>query len=56
MSFKSYLEALNNEIEDIKPIKISGKVVSVRGIVIECKGISEFVSIGSRCKINNIFK
>jgi flagellum-specific ATP synthase len=56
MSFKSYLEALNTEIEDIKPIKISGKVVSVRGIVIECKGINEFVSIGSRCKINNIFK
>jgi flagellum-specific ATP synthase len=56
MSFKSYLESLNAEIEDIKPIKISGIVVSVRGIVIECKGISEFVSIGSRCKINNPLK
>jgi len=51
MSFKSYIEALNLEIEDIKPIKISGKVVSVRGVIIECTGISDFVSIGSRCKI-----
>lgn len=56
MSFKSYLEALNLEIEDIKPIKISGKVISVRGVIIECKGISEFVSIGSRCKINTPLK
>lgn len=56
MSFTSYLEALDEEIKDIKPIKISGRVVSVRGVVIECKGISDFVSIGSRCKINNRLK
>jgi flagellum-specific ATP synthase len=56
MSFRSYIDALNVEIEDIKPIKISGRVVSVKGIVIECKGISDFVSIGSRCKINNALK
>ena len=53
MSFKTYLEALNAEIQDIKAIKISGKVVSVKGIVIKARGISEFVSIGTRCKINS---
>ncbi len=53
MSFGTYLEALNAEIDDIKPIKISGRVVSVKGVVIECKGISEFVFIGSRCRVNN---
>ena len=53
MSFRTYLEALNSEIEDIKPIKVSGRVISVKGVVIECKGISEFVSIGSRCLVKN---
>jgi flagellum-specific ATP synthase len=53
MSFGTYLEALNHEIEDIKPIKVSGRVVSVKGVIIECKGVSEFVSIGSRCRVNN---
>jgi flagellum-specific ATP synthase len=56
MSFKTYLEALNAEIDDIKPIKISGRVVSVKGLVIECRGINEFVSIGSRCRINNAIR
>lgn len=53
MSYQTYLEALREQIEDIKPIKISGKVSSVKGVVIEAKGISEYVSIGSRCKIRN---
>lgn len=53
MSFKTYLEALNAEINDIKPIRVSGRVVSVKGVVIECQGISDFVSIGSRCKVKN---
>lgn len=53
MSYNNFLAALSSEIEDMKPIKIIGKVVSVRGIIIECKGINEFVSIGSRCKVQN---
>lgn len=53
MSYNNFLAALASEIEDIKPVKITGKVVSVRGIIIECKGINEFVVIGSRCKIEN---
>jgi flagellum-specific ATP synthase len=53
MTFKTYIEALNSEIEDIKAIKISGQVVSVKGVIVEARGINQFVSIGSRCKINN---
>ena len=56
MSFATYLEALNAEINDIKPIKISGRVISIKGVVIECKGINDFVSIGSRCLIRNKLK
>ncbi|PCJ26299.1 MAG: flagellum-specific ATP synthase FliI [Rickettsiales bacterium] len=53
MSFTTYLDALNSKIEDIKPVKLSGRVVSVKGLVIEARGISGFVSIGSRCRIKN---
>lgn len=53
MSFKTYIEALNTEINDIKPIKISGKVTAVKGTIIEAHGINDFVSVGSRCKVNN---
>ncbi|RTK93650.1 MAG: flagellar protein export ATPase FliI [Rickettsiales bacterium] len=56
MSFSTYLQALKDEINDIKAIKISGRVVSVKGVIIEAKGINEFVSIGARCKINNALK
>ncbi|GAB4169391.1 MAG: flagellar protein export ATPase FliI [Rickettsiaceae bacterium] len=53
MTFRTYLEALSADIEDIKAIKISGRVISVKGVVIEARGINDFVSIGSRCKVNN---
>lgn len=56
MSYNNFLSALSSEIDDIKPVKITGKVVSVRGIIIECKGINEFVSIGSRCKVHNVVR
>lgn len=53
MSYNNFLDALNSEINDIKPIKISGKIVSVRGIIMEARGINEFVSIGSRLHVRN---
>jgi len=56
MSFNTYHEALKKEINDMKPIKVSGRVSSVRGVVIEALGISDFVSIGSRCKIKTLEK
>lgn len=33
--------------------RISGRVSSIRGLLIDCKGIAEHVSIGSRCEIIN---
>lgn len=56
MNFFAFLGSINQLISDIKPVKISGKVNAVKGTVIECIGINDFVSIGSRCKIRNIFK
>lgn len=51
MQTTKYLESLYKQIDDLKPIKISGLVKAVKGIIIECDGISNFVSIGSRCRI-----
>jgi flagellum-specific ATP synthase len=56
MNFVSYLESLRQQVADIKPIKISGKVNAVKGLIIECVGINDYVSIGSRCKIHNALK
>ncbi len=42
----SVIDAVNEEV-------ISGKVSALKGLVIECLGLSEFVSLGSRCLIIN---
>ncbi len=46
-SFQSLLQ----QIEKVDLIKISGKVTAIKGNVIECVGISEFVAIGTMCNI-----
>lgn len=56
MNFVAYLESLNQQVADIKPVKISGKVTAVKGLIIETIGINDYVSIGSRCKIRNLLK
>ena len=56
MNFVPYLESLIQQVNDIQPIRISGIVHAVKGTIIECKGIGDFVSIGSRCKIHNLLK
>jgi flagellum-specific ATP synthase len=56
MNFAPYLESLVKQVNDIQPIRISGIVHAVKGTIIECKGIGDFVSIGSRCKIHNLLK
>jgi len=45
------VNGLISNIDLIKPYHISGIVVSVRGLLLECRGLSDFVSIGSRCKV-----
>lgn len=43
----SLLSSLNN----IPLSRVSGSVVSIKGLLIECAGLSYFISIGSRCLI-----
>jgi len=38
-------------VDEIPEFVISGKVVSVRGLVVECTGLSSFLSVGSRCEL-----
>lgn len=45
------LESLKQHIESVNPVTISGKVQAVRGLIIECVGLINFVTIGSLCKI-----
>lgn len=42
---------LQEQIRDIEPIKVSGKIIAVRGNVLEAAGISEFVKIGYHCLV-----
>lgn len=45
------LESIISQIDKIKIIKIRGVVTTVKGLVIECKGITNFVNIGTTCKV-----
>ncbi len=51
MDICSNLHDLIQKIEKIDLVKIQGTVVSVKGMIISCKGINKFVKIGSICKI-----
>lgn len=45
------LQDLISEIENIKNLNFYGKVVSIKGLLVECNGLEKFTGIGSRCKI-----
>jgi flagellum-specific ATP synthase len=42
---------LIKEIDSIRLVHVSGRVSAVRGLLIDCKGIAQHVSIGARCEI-----
>jgi flagellum-specific ATP synthase len=44
-------DSLISTIEEIPEINFYGKVTKVQGLLVECTGIHELVSVGSRCKI-----
>lgn len=52
MVLKVRLDSLKQAISNIKPIQIAGTISSVKGITIEVKGLSEYVTIGSQCIIS----
>ena len=45
------IEHILSEINEIDDLEIQGKVVTVHGLLIECVGLHNAVSVGSRCKI-----
>lgn len=42
---------LLQEIERLSPVVATGRVVAVKGLLIECSGIEQLVSVGSRCAV-----
>ena len=46
-------DSILSKVKSVKTYKVEGRVSSVKGMVLECIGISGFVDIGSRCKIYN---
>ena len=49
------LEGLKQRITDIKDFECFGTVIAINGLSVICRGISEHVSIGSRCIIYNMY-
>jgi flagellum-specific ATP synthase len=45
------MENILAEIERLPTVELYGKVTAIQGLLIECTGIEQALSIGSRCKI-----
>ena len=52
MPYTEAIETVTEQINKISLIHIYGRVTAVKGIVIECVGISEFVSIGTHILVH----
>ena len=46
---------LLQELERVPTAAISGRVVAVKGLLIECSGIEEVLSVGARCVVQGAF-
>lgn len=51
MSYTEALETVKTQILSTQTIKVYGEVTAVKGTVIECAGVAEFVSIGTHIAI-----
>lgn len=47
------LQDLISEIENIKDFNFYGKIIAIKGLLLECVGLEKFTAIGSRCKITS---
>ena len=45
------LEHILTEISNIPPYQLVGRVVSIKGLLVECVGIEKALSVGARCQI-----
>ncbi|NDB83637.1 MAG: flagellar protein export ATPase FliI [Alphaproteobacteria bacterium] len=52
MEILSRIKSLNQAISNLVSIQVVGMVTAVKGIVIEVKGLSDFVTIGTKCTIS----
>jgi flagellum-specific ATP synthase len=48
------LESVLAEIERVPSYQLMGKVVSIKGLLIECIGIEKALSVGARCRVEGI--
>jgi len=46
-----YIDKITSEINRIKDFQICGEVTSIKGLLIECAGINQALSIGAKCRI-----
>lgn len=46
---------LLQEIDRVSPVALSGRVTAVKGLLIECAGISEALSVGARCAVDSTY-
>jgi flagellum-specific ATP synthase len=51
MQLHSQIQGFIQSIEAINPFTISGRISGIKGNLVECTGISNFLSIGSRCEV-----
>ncbi|MDX1916993.1 MAG: FliI/YscN family ATPase [Rickettsiaceae bacterium] len=52
MEIVSRITSLNQALNNISSIQIAGVVTAVKGIVIEVKGLADYVTIGTKCLVN----
>ncbi len=45
---------LQQEIDRVASAALSGRVVGIKGLLIECAGISEMLSVGARCMVAGV--
>lgn len=48
------LESVLSEIERIPSVTLTGKVVAIKGLLIECIGIEKALSVGARCRVEGL--
>ncbi len=47
----SLKQHLIGEINRVSPVRVCGRISAVRGLLLDCKGIEQHVSVGARCEV-----
>ncbi len=46
------IAAIQSAVENIPPLEVSGRVVSLRGLLLECTGIEHLLAVGAQCFVH----